>query len=279
MNIKKLHWQPNSPLDPAFLLVRHIFSPKRQTLLHTHDCSEITLVESGEGRQTINGTVLALKPGDLFLIRSTDCHSIDAGNQGLVLINLAFPPNHAIDLETRHFPDSLRYFRSDEKLPWSTGLDIESYTEIENLFTYLDGAVHNRFELERALMNIFAILQKPFADLPLGHAPSWLRHACAEMHQSAHLAEGLPALLRLTGRSPGHTAHELRKHSGCTPTEFVNRLRTEHAARLLRTTDKSVLETALDCGFENQGYFHRCFKTRFGTTPLTYRKKYHVLIF
>ena len=68
----------------------------------------------------------------------------------------------------------------------------------------------------------------------------------------------------LAGRSPEHTARVLREHSGSTPTEFVNRLRIEHAARLLCTTEKNILETALDCGFENQGYFHRSFKARFG---------------
>ena len=277
--MKKLFWQFNDPLDPAFLFVRHRFPPKAQSLLHTHDCSEITLIESGEGRQTINGTALALKPGDLFLIRPTDGHSIEASKHGLVLANLAFPPNHAIELENRYLPDSRRFFRSNEKLPWSTHLDAEPYTEVENLFTHLDGAEHNRFELERALMNLFAILQKPFSDLPFEHAPNWLRHACAEIHRPVHLAEGLPALLRFAGRSPGHTAHELRKHAGCTPSEFINRLRIDHAARLLRSTDKSVLETALECGFENQGYFHRCFKARFGTTPLAYRKKHHTLIF
>jgi AraC family cel operon transcriptional repressor len=99
------------------------------------------------------------------------------------------------------------------------------------------------------------------------------------MHRLAHLAEGVPALVRFAGRSPEHTARELRKYSGCTPTEFVNRLRIDHAARLLCTTDKSVLEIALDCGFENQGHFHRCFKTRFETTPLTYRKQNHAPIF
>ncbi|RKX46300.1 MAG: hypothetical protein DRP64_03380 [Verrucomicrobia bacterium] len=60
----------------------------------------------------------------------------------------------------------------------------------------------------------------------------------------------------------------MRKHSGITPAEFINRLRIDHTARLLCTTDKSILEIALECDFENQGHFHRCFKARYGTTPL-----------
>lgn len=277
--MKKRLWPYSFPSDPAFQLARYEFFPTRRIGLHTHEYSEITLVESGEGRQIVNGTTLPLRTGDIFLIRPADSHSFDANNSGLGIINLVFPTKQAIDLEARYFPDGNRYFRSTEKLPWSTHLDAESFTQAENLFNNLESAEYNLFELERAIMNLFAILQKPLADLPLGHAPDWLRHACAEIRQPAHLAEGLPALVRFAGRSPEHIARELRRHGGCTPSEFINRLRINHAARMLCSTDKSVLGIALDCGFENQGYFHRCFKARFETTPLRYRKDHHSLIF
>jgi len=277
--MEKRLWQSSSPDDPTHYLAHHEVPPSRRVSLHTHEYSEIALIESGDGRHTVNGETSPLKPGDILLIRPSDCHTMLAGKHGLGLSNLAFPMSHAIDLENRYLPDHLRYFRSSEKLPWSTHLDAESYTQAENLFNNLAHAVPNRFELERALMNLFAILQKPFTDLPLGSAPDWLRHACVEMHKPAHLTEGIPALIRFAGRSKEHTSRELRKYSGFTPTEFINRLRIDHTARLLCTTDKSVLEIALECGFENQGYFHRCFKTRFGTTPLKYRKKNHAMIF
>ena len=277
--MKKRLWESSSPTDPAFYLARYEFPPKRLIGLHIHEYAEIALIESGDGKQILNGSTLALKSGDLFLIRPDDCHSIESGKKGLLLANLAFPLDHAIHLENQYLPDHLLYFRSDEKLPWSTRLDDNSFAQIENLLKTLRGTVPDRFELDRALMNIFAILRKPYADLPLGQAPEWLRHACAEMHKPAHLLEGVPALVRFAGRSPEHTARVLREHSGSTPTEFVNRVRIEHAARLLCTTDKNILETALDCGFENQGYFHRSFKARYGTTPLAYRKKHHALIF
>ena len=276
--MKKRLWESRSSTDPSFYLARYEFPPNQLIGLHIHEYAEIALIESGDGKQILNGSTLALKSGDIFLIRPEDCHSIESGKKGLLLANLAFPLDHAIDLENRYLPDRLRYFRSDENLPWSTRLDDDSYAQIENLFKTLHGTAPDRFELDRALMNIFAILRKPYADLPLGQAPDWLRHACAEMHQPAHLIEGVPALVRFAGRSPEHTARVLREHSGSTPTEFVNRLRIEHAARLLCTTDKNILETALDSGFENQGYFHRSFKARFGTTPLAYRKKHHALI-
>ena len=277
--MKKLLWKSIALPDHAFYLARGEYPPTKRFAMHTHDFAEINLIESGGGRQVINGTAFTLKPGDLFLIRPTDQHSIEAGRHGLGLANLAFPLDHATDLEERYLPNSLHYFSSGETFPWSAHLDAESFAQAATLFSNLAGAARDRFELDRAIMNLFAILRKPFSDLPLGHAPDWLRCACAEMHRPAHLAEGVPALVRFAGRSPEHTARELRKYSGYTPTEFVNRLRIDHAARLLCTTDRSVLEIALDCGFENQGHFHRCFKTRFETTPLTYRKQNHAPVF
>ncbi|RLB94985.1 MAG: hypothetical protein DRH90_26020 [Deltaproteobacteria bacterium] len=260
-------------------MIHYQVSPNRRVLLHTHEYAEIALIESGKGIHTINDDTSTLKPGDIFLIRPSDCHTMGASKHGIGLTNLAFPLSHAVNLENRYLPDDLRYFRSDEKLPWSTHLDDESYVQVENLFRNLANAVPEQFELERFLMNLFALLKKPLSALPLGHAPDWLHHACVQMHQPAHLAEGIPALVRFAGRSLAHTARELRKYSGTTPTEFINRLRIEHAAQLLCTTDKSILEIALDCGFENQGHFHRRFKDRFETTPLKYRKKSHSIFF
>ena len=276
--MEKRLWPSNIPTDPFFSLIRYEFLSSLPTTLHTHEYAEIALIESGDGRQVINGTTVPLRVGDIFLIRPADCHFIKPGKKGLVLSNLSFLSDYAIELENRCLPDNLRYFRSDEKLPWSTGLDTESYAQVESLFGNLHGTIKDRFELERTLMNLFSILRKPFSDLPLGQAPDWLRHACVEMRKPAHLIEGVPALIRFAGRSPKHTARTLRKHSGKSLTEFINRLRIEYVARLLCTTDKSILETALECGFENQGYFHRSFKAHFGTTPLAYRKTHHVPI-
>lgn len=54
--------------------------------------------------------------------------------------------------------------------------------------------------------------------------------------------------------------------------QYVNDYRLEVAAKLLTTTSASIVEIALDTGFENLSYFNRCFKRKYGTTPGAYRK-------
>ena len=54
--------------------------------------------------------------------------------------------------------------------------------------------------------------------------------------------------------------------------EYVNSVRLEKAASLLSTTDLSVTEVALQCGYTNISYFIRSFKKVFGTSPHVFRK-------
>ena len=74
--MKKLLWQSIALSDHAFYLARCEYPPAKRFAMHTHDFAEINLIESGGGRQVINGSTFILELGDLFLIRPTDRHSI-----------------------------------------------------------------------------------------------------------------------------------------------------------------------------------------------------------
>jgi AraC-like DNA-binding protein len=59
---------------------------------------------------------------------------------------------------------------------------------------------------------------------------------------------------------------------GETPGTHQRRLRLDRAAWLLLTSRTSVLDVALETGFENHETFTRAFRTRFGVTPSVFRK-------
>jgi AraC-like DNA-binding protein/ligand-binding sensor protein len=60
---------------------------------------------------------------------------------------------------------------------------------------------------------------------------------------------------------------EVRMHF----TEYVNRVRLEHAKRLLLESDESVLNIALSVGYNNVTYFNTVFKKHTRVTPRQYR--------
>jgi AraC-like DNA-binding protein len=61
--------------------------------------------------------------------------------------------------------------------------------------------------------------------------------------------------------------------AGVSPIQYLIGLRLKKACDLLEHSSKSVLEIALDCGFENISYFIRKFKEVKGCTPKEYRSK------
>lgn len=63
------------------------------------------------------------------------------------------------------------------------------------------------------------------------------------------------------------------KNTGESFRQYLNEVRLEHSCELLKTTNKSILEVSLLCGFGNVTYMNRVFKSKYGCTPGEYRKK------
>ncbi len=63
-----------------------------------------------------------------------------------------------------------------------------------------------------------------------------------------------------------------RREVGCSVATYINKVRMEHAAELLRGTHLSVTEIAAACGIENSSYFYTLFKKQFGMTPNEYKR-------
>lgn len=65
-------------------------------------------------------------------------------------------------------------------------------------------------------------------------------------------------------------------HMCCSPVEYVQVMRCDHAAYLLRTTRFAVVDIALESGFNSRQHFARTFGKIYGMTPRQYRDKYRM---
>lgn len=59
---------------------------------------------------------------------------------------------------------------------------------------------------------------------------------------------------------------------GVTPVDFLRQMRLKHSTELLASGNYNVTEVARKCGFDNMGYFRKCFKDEYGVVPSEYMK-------
>ena len=97
--------------------------------------------------------------------------------------------------------------------------------------------------------------------------------ALAHLHRDPARAWTLQNLARESGVSRTVLAERFIQFLGEPPLTYLAKWRLQMAARLLRTTNRRMLEVAGDVGYESEAAFNRAFKRAFGTPPARYRRE------
>ena len=79
-------------------------------------------------------------------------------------------------------------------------------------------------------------------------------------------------IAKAAGLSPNYLSRKFRQATGTGVHEYLTFLRLKEAALELVSTNSSITEIALRCGFSDGNYFKDVFKKRYGMTPTGYRK-------
>ena len=55
--------------------------------------------------------------------------------------------------------------------------------------------------------------------------------------------------------------------TGVSANEYIRKVKLQRAMPLLKTGEHNITEVSMMTGFNNAGYFRRCFKKEYGITP------------
>lgn len=83
----------------------------------------------------------------------------------------------------------------------------------------------------------------------------------------------LEDVLKYVGYSQSHFSSLFKKTTGQSPLAYFNRLKIEHACKLLKQTDLKVNQICYKIGIEDPFYFSRLFSKTMGISPTEYREK------
>ena len=105
-----------------------------------------------------------------------------------------------------------------------------------------------------------------------GSRPGWLDRVEALLHDRADQPMDIAGIAAEVEIHPVHMARVFRRHHGCSPGEYLRRLRVRRACRLLADTGRSLAAIAYHTGYADQSHFTRHFKRAMGVTPGVYRR-------
>jgi AraC-like DNA-binding protein len=157
----------------------------------------------------------------------------------------------------------------------------------KNTATFAKKIVHLRqracpprpLQRNRALAHIFSqqlssltnqiVLEQQNAEPPLvQRAREYI-----EKHKTEPLS--LAAVAKAAGASAFHFCKVFRKSTGLKFTDYVARVRLEHAKTQLLNPNRRISEVAYDVGFQSLTQFNRMFKRVFGQAPTEFREHLH----
>lgn len=241
-------------------------------IVHDHDYFEVFWIVSGRTTHRINGRNDTLTTGEGVLVRPSDRHGFSPlGSEPCRLVNIMFRAETAGHLAHRYGVElAHRYFWATGPDPQRFRLDLAQQSVLHRLAGHLEKGVPSLARIEGFLLTLLIELLPP-SPQPHTTAPAWLNAALDAVQRPEVFRRGAQGLILASGRSHEHVCRSLKTHFGMSPAALINRIRMDHAARLLIRTDLSMTDIAADCGLENMSYFHAIFRRQFQITPRRYR--------
>lgn len=135
--------------------------------------------------------------------------------------------------------------------------------------------------LQGKLSELISIAAADFGEGYTGRYAAYTKNiadACAYMEKYFGEKILLKDIARAASLSPVFFHTVFGSIKGCTPAEYLTRIRISSAKSLLRGTSRPLAEISVQCGFGSQAYFCCVFKKITGISPKQYRDRKQLLL-
>ena len=232
---------------------------------HLHKHIELYYICSGKMEAAVGGVRSALFPGDVSIVFPNEIHSYSVPKE-CKRIMLLFTPECVPDyigLLTKYHPKNpvLRKRQVSPTVPHCLNALLREKDLIDLRLTraYISvvlGCLFRELKLEKTE-------QGDDLSLPQRALIYINEHFCEQLSQDM--------AARCLGVSKSHLSRMFSQKIGVPFHSYLNRLRIDHAAKQLLTTDKTITQIAYDCGYDCLRSFNRVFRELLHMTPRQYR--------
>jgi len=227
---------------------------------HLHQCFELIILLSGKMKVTVDDSVFELNAKEALLVFPNQIHALQSVKSEHILC--IFSPDLVQEYSSRlsgkiphdnlfipdtYFIDALCNLNPDSTITHKKGLLYSLCAQFD------DGKCYEVRQTDRdGLLNkIFTFVEECFST------------DCS-----------LKKLAKKIGYDYAYLSRMFRKIAGISYNTYVNHYRLSHACYLMVNTDFSIIQCALESGYESVRSFNRNFKAYLGMSPTDYREKH-----
>lgn len=274
----------------AIVCWKHLMRFRNDDSLHTHPYGEFYLCIDGVGFQLTTAGRTPMRPGDLFFFPAGEPHNGEGSPDGVSTGVVVYVPDGVFSASHYGDADALNMLGILGRLTPRTAGRVPLSAENTGTLTTTLLAMIEEARLARPAFRaaVKSLLQEALLTIlrdPLMPAAAFQELAASPgrdrrlenvaTYLQNHFREpvSIDQLIAMTrfGHSQFHAL--FKKEMGCTCTQYITRLRLEHATRLIADTDDTMTSIALDCGFPCLSHFYHVFRQRFGLSPRQMRSQ------
>lgn len=252
---------------------------------HTHNYVEMIYMCSGQTTHIINTTALTLHEGELLLLNQHASQEILPAGKEDIAVNFIILPEFFDQtlsmlgsescllrdfvvgcLQSLDSPVSFLHFQVSGVLP------VQNL--IENLVWTISNGIQNKRLMNQVTMGLLFLQLLNHMDKLTTGGSSYEQEILMNVFQyiEEHYRDGsLTLLASQLGCELTWLSKTIKRLTGSTYTQLVQKKRLNQACFLLRSTALSVLDVSMAVGYDNFSYFHRIFKQETGMSPRSYR--------
>ena len=272
--------------SPVFTVYISSATPRTAVLRnHHHTAFEISLILSGTGVYKTQSGYTDIKAGDIFLFSTNESHCItDIDGGGMEILNMKFSPAFVLQAGASQEETEYMNIFLNRKPGYSNKLSRENakHATVRDLLLSIKAECEQKEPCHGALVyakliEIFTLVYRHF-DVAEKTAEKDFRYldnvSAATAYINRHFSEGisLDAIVRAAGMNKTTFISAFRSIYDMTTWDYINIKRVEKARALLKSTKLTVLDIALQCGYNSTANFNKIFKKTVGVTPREYRK-------
>ena len=250
---------------------------------HSHDFIEVIYMCCGQTTHIINGDKILLKEGELlFLGQNARQEILPAGENDVAVNFIVLPEFFDIPLSMLNDEETpLRSFIIDSLKSGNDNsccmhfkvtdvLPIQNL--IENLIWSQIKSTQNKRKINSFTMGLLFLQLMNYTDrLVLQNKEEQILIKILRYIDENYKNGSLTELAKELHYDFYWLSREIKKQTGKTYTELVQEKRLAQACFLLKNTDITISDIAIQVGYDNISYFHRIFKKRFNMSPKAYK--------